>query len=315
MAEETTRDVEGTEVRLTNLDKPMWPDDGVTKGDLVDHWVRIAPHVLPHVRGRPLTLVRAPDGIDGQRWYQKDAGSGLPDHVRTARLAGVEEGEVDHVVADDAATLAALAQLAAVELHVGPCRVDDLDHPVELVLDLDPPDRRDAEVRRATRLVHGLLADELGLPCAVKATGSSGFHVHVPLDGSDDVDAVRSFAEDVARLLADRHPDDLTVAARTEDRGGRIYVDWLRNHPAQTAVVPYSPRALTGAPVAVPLAWDELSEGVAPDQFGMRSVFRRLGQREDPWDGLRDAAVSLSEAADRLAELDRPDDGADAAGS
>ena len=307
----TEREVDGTTVRLTNLDKPLWPDAGVTKGDLVDHWVRVAPLVLPHLTRRPLTLVRAPDGIDGQRWYQKDAGGGVPDHVRTAELSGVEEGDVAHVVADDAATLAALAQLAAVELHVGPCPVDDLDHPAELVLDLDPPDRRDTATRRATRLVGDLLTDELGLRCFVKATGSAGFHVHVPLDGSADVATVRDLAEDVGRLLAARHPDELTIESRTEDRGDRVYVDWLRNHPAQTAVVPYSPRALADAPVAAPLDWDELSDGVAPDQFTMRTVFRRLGQRDDPWQGMRDAVQSLDEAVERMAELRAPADDGD----
>lgn len=301
----STREVDGRRIEVSNLDKPLWPDDDLTKGDLLDYYERVADLLLPHVAGRPLTLFRAPDGIDDESWYQKDAAGAVPDWVRTARLEGWEEDDVRHAVADEPATLVLLAQLAAIELHAGPCPVDDLDHPAELVLDLDPPGRRDDDVRWAARRVRALLEDELGLATFVKASGSKGFHVHVPLDGTADVDTTRRTARTVAELLARRHPERLTVEQRKRKRTGRVFVDWLRNHPTQTAVAPYSVRARPGAPVAVPLEWDELSRGVDPDAHTIRSVFRRLGQRDDPWTALDEHRQGLDGVADRLEDLGR----------
>lgn len=296
-------EVGGRRVDVTNRDKPLWRDAGVTKGDLIDYYRRIAPLLLPHVAGRPLTLVRAPEGVGGPQWFHKDAGGSVPDWVRTARLGRWERGAVDHVVADEPATLAVLGQLASVELHAGPSPVADLDHPRTLLIDLDPPGRRDREVRRAARLVRDLVTDELGLPTYINSTGSKGFHVRVPLDGSADVAVVQDTARGIAEVLASRHPDLLTVERRTAERGGRIYVDWARHHPANTSIAPYSPRAREGAPVAMPLGWDELARGIAPDRHQIRSVFRRLGQRNDPWGDLSAAASGLDGARRTLAAI------------
>lgn len=291
------------QVELTSPDKLLWPDAGVTKEGLLELSSRLAVHQLPHVRGRPATLVRCPDGLDGGCFFQKDAAGKVPDWVRTTELAGWQDDGPAHLVVEEAATLAVLAQLAALELHVGPCPVDDLDHPAEVIFDLDPPGRADAAVRAATRRVGALLEDELGLHTGVKTSGSKGFHVHVPLDGSADVETARGFTRDVARLLARRHPDELTAEQRKAKRHGRVFIDWLRNHPTQTSVAPYSTRRRPGAPIATPLDWDELSRGVAPDQYTASSIFRRLGQREDPWADLRDRAQPLDDAVARLAEL------------
>lgn len=289
---------------MSNPDKVLWSQAGVTKADLMDHWERVGGHVLDRIRGRPLTLYRCPDGIDEDCWFHKDAGGSVPDWVRTATLGSHERDDIAHVVAEEPATLVVLAQLASVEVHVGPCPVDDLGHPAELVLDLDPPDSGHAtEARRAARRLRSLLEEELGLTTFVKASGSKGFHVHVPLDGSDDVETVRGLARDVAEELAERHPEDLTVAQRRERREGRIFVDWLRNHPAQTVVAPYSVRARAGASVAVPLAWDELSRGTAPDRHTVASVPRRLGQRDEPWAGMEQAAQSLQDAGRTLGRM------------
>jgi bifunctional non-homologous end joining protein LigD len=299
----TTLTIGAHEIELTSPDKLLWPEAEVTKSDLADLTLRLARHQLPHVRDRPATLVRCPDGVDEDCWYQKAAADDVPGWVRTATLDGWQEDGPTHVVVDEPATLAVLAQLAVTELHVGPCPVDDLDHPAEVVIDLDPPGRADTAVRAATRRVHDLLGDELGLTTFVKTTGSSGFHVHVPLDGSADVAAARGFARDAARLLAERHPEDLTTEQRTADRGDRVFVDWLRNHPTQTSIAPYSTRRRPGATVATPLDWDELSDGVAPDEYTTTSVVRRLAQRDDPWADLRAAAQPLDDAVARLDEL------------
>lgn len=298
----TTLTLGNRTIDLSSPDKLLWPDAEVTKADLVDLVLRLAEHQLPHVAGRPATLVRCPDGVEEDCWFQKAADSGVPDWVRTATLDDWEDDGPAHVVVDEPATCAVLAQLAVTELHVGPCPIDDLDHPAELVFDLDPPGRADAEVRTATRRVRDVLEGELRLTTFLKTSGSKGFHVHVPLDGSADVEAARGFARDVAELLADRHPDDLTTEQRKAERRGRVFVDWLRNHPTQTTVAPYSTRRLPAATVATPLDWDELA-GVEPDQYTTGSILRRLGQRDDPWASMRDAEQPLEEAITRLEEL------------
>lgn len=299
-----TREVGGRTIELSNLDKVLWPEVGATKGDLLRHYERVAEHLLRYVRGRPLTLVRCPDEVGEGCWFHKNAGGSVPAWVRTARLEAWKESGVEHVVADEPATLVVLAQLAAVELHAGPSPVDDLDHPADLVLDLDPPgEGRGAAVRQAARWTRALLEDELGLVTFVKSSGSKGFHIHVPLAGTEDVEVVRGFTRAVAEELARRHSEQLTVSQRKKGRGGRIFVDWLRNHPTQTIVAPYSPRARPHATVAVPLDWEELSRGVEPDRHTLSSVPRRLGQREDPWLAMPEAAQSLEQARHRLREI------------
>lgn len=304
MATDGPREVDGHTIDLSNTDKVFFPDADVTKGELIDYYQQVADWLLPRVEDRPLSLVRAPDGLDGQQFFQKDTPGHFPGWVRTAAVEQPDDDPVRHVVADQAATLVFLADQGAVELHAGPCPTDDLDHPAELIYDLDPPEGSGAgEVRQAARWLHGLLADELGLGAFVKTSGSKGFHVHVPLAGTDPMDAVRSFAEDSARLLAERHPDRLTVAQRKSRRAGRVFVDWLRNHPAQTSVAPYSVRLRPAAPIATPVAWEQLSEGLDPQRYTIGNIFRRLAQTDDPWAAFGDARQPLGDAAGRLDEL------------
>lgn len=293
-------EVDGRRIDVSNVDKVLFPDDGITKGQLVDHYAELAPRILTAVGGRPLSLVRYPDGLDGEHWFQKQASDHFPDWITRASVTREEDqGTVDHVVADAPATLAYLAGQAAVELHVALASADDLDHPRELVFDLDPPPGADdATVRRATRRVRDLV-EELGLPSLLKTSGSRGFHVHVPLDGSVTQDTAHDVARDVATLLVDRYPDELTVAHRKNDRGDRVFVDWLRNSRGQTVVVPYGVRARPGAPVAAPLDWDELSDGIGPTRWTVGNIRRRLAQRADPW-ASPPAGSDLAEARRRL---------------
>ncbi len=213
-----------------------------------------------------------------------------------------EGGEITHVLVDDAATLVLLADLACITVHVWLSAVDHLARPDRLVFDLDPPaGEEDATaVRRATRRVRDLL-DELGLPSRLMTTGSSGFHVVVPLAATDSHDDVRDFAHRCAEVLSARHPDQLTTEHRVGDRRGRVFVDYLRNAYAQTTVAPYAVRALPGAPVATPIDWDELAS-TDPGTYTIGNVLRRLGQKQDPWadDG---AGSSLADAASRLDEM------------
>ena len=302
----STRTIEGHRLALSNLDKVLFPSSGVTKGELIDHYERVGVLLLRHVGGRPLTLRRYPDGVDGEGWFQKHAPAHLPPWVpRAAIPSGRAAGQVRHIVAEGTATLVYLANLAAIELHVGMATADHPDLPDELVLDLDPPPGARAEVvRRATRRCHAVLS-ELGIEPRLKTSGSAGFHVHVALQRGVDQTTARDLARSLATVLAGRFPDELTIEHRLARRRGRVFVDWLRNSPRQTAVAPYSVRARGTAPVATPMDWSELP-GTDPQRWTVRSLRRRLAQREDPWETepeLTDLRVIVPPLRAALAEL------------
>ncbi len=290
-------------IELGNPDKVLFPGAAITKRDLAAYYRRVADAMLPHVRGRPVTMHRFPDGIDGGDFYQKDVPDYFPDWIRTETVSK-EDGEVTHVVIENAATLVYLADQACITPHVWLSTIDRLDHPDRMVFDLDPPAGADDPdpIRFAARRIRDLL-DELGLASRIMTTGSAGYHVVVPLDGTTPYDDVRDFARRLAALLADRHPDRLTVEQRISERGGRVFLDSLRNAYAQTTVAPYGVRAKEDAPVATPIEWEELGDA-APRTYTLENLFRRLGQKPDPWSEDRIADQSTSSARERLGELE-----------
>ncbi|MES4907028.1 MULTISPECIES: non-homologous end-joining DNA ligase [unclassified Streptomyces] len=290
-------------VSISRPEKVLFPDDGITKSDLVGHYRAVSHRILPQLRGRPLMMERHPDGIGGSPLMQKNAPDYFPDWVQRA-VVPKEGGEVTHVVCDDVATLVYLAGQACVTPHRWLSRADRPDHPDRLVFDLDPPpDAGFEEVRWAARRMCGLLR-EVELPGLLMTTGSRGLHVVVPLDRRADFDSVRDFARDAADLLAARHPDRLTTEARKAKRGSRLYLDTQRNGYAQTAVAPYAVRARPGAPVAMPIAAEELDDpGLRADRWTLRTLGDRL--EHDPWAGAGTRGRSLRAPRRRLAELSR----------
>lgn len=299
-----SRDVQAGEitVRLSHPGKVLFPDAGVTKADLADYYLEVAGTMLPHLHARPIAMERYPDGISGQRIFQKDVPAYFPSWVDRATVAK-EGGTLTQVVCENAATLVYLADLACVTPHAWLSRIDRPDHPDQLIFDLDP-DGDDFAAARAAALALRSLLDELDLPSFVKTTGQRGLHVAVPLDRSDGFDAVRAFARDVARELVARHPSQLTLEQRKDRRHGRLYLDLMRNGYAQTAVPPYAVRARPQATVATPLQWEELSDGsLRPAWFTLRTVPGRIATTPDPWTGMANAARKLTEAGDRIRAL------------
>jgi bifunctional non-homologous end joining protein LigD len=275
-----TIEVDGRSVEVSREDKVLFPEDGVTKGDLIEYYRRVAPVMLHHLRDRPLVMHRFPDGIDGEGFYQKDTPEYFPEWIERVSVEK-EGGTVEHVVCSAPADLVYLADQACVTPHVWLSTVGDLRRPERIVFDLDPPDGDAGAVRRAARDVRDLM-DEIGLRPFVMTTGSRGHHVVVPLRREMGFDDVRRLARDAARVVAARHPEELTVEQRKEKRGERVFLDYLRNSYAQTQVAPYAVRARPGAPVATPIDWDEL-ESVDPRRYDIRSALRRLAQKDDPW--------------------------------
>lgn len=268
-------------VSLSSPEKQLARD--VTKLEIAEHWQLVGERTIAHCHGRLVSAKRAPDGPDGEVFFQKNIPAGMPSWISTARVPSEssDDGHIDHIVLDDAGHLVALAQFGTVEVHVSTWSVDAPWQPREIVLDLDPPPDASIEVVRSALRRTLALCDELELPTMVKTTGSKGFHVHVPTTGVDQPRA-RNAAQLLADELAERHPDELTTEFRKQDRRGRVLVDWWRNGGGATAIAVWSPRIARGAPCAVPIHRDEVDE-VVPDQWLVGDVPARLDDAGDPW--------------------------------
>jgi bifunctional non-homologous end joining protein LigD len=285
---------------VSNLDKVFFPADGITKGEVIEHYVRVADRMLPHLKDRPIAMERYPDGIEGNRIFHKNVPGHFPEWIQRTHIEK-EGGSLQQVVCTEAATLAYIANQACITPHAFLSRVDRLDDPDQLIFDLDP-DRGGFEDARLAALGLRELLDELDLPGFVKTTGGKGIHVTVPLDRRMAFDDVRAFARDVADVLAARDPKRLTTEARKNKRRGRLYLDVMRNAYAQTAVPPYAVRARPGAPVATPLDWSEVEDRkLAPSRFTIVTIVKRLERDGDPWKGLRRHGRSLAKARAELA--------------
>jgi bifunctional non-homologous end joining protein LigD len=279
-------------IEPSNLDKVFWPDNGLTKGDLMDYFDAVAPFVVPAVRGRPLTVKRYPDGIDAFEFYQKNTPKYAPRWVPTVTLwSESAKRDVGYTLCNSKRVLLWLANQACIELHPWLSRADHLDRPDHLVMDLDPPEGTFDVAVRTAFVVRDTLA-ELGLHSVAKTSGAKGIHVYVPLRRSFDFDTVRAAAGRVAGMVEERIPDVATTAFKIADRGGRLYLDAGRNRPGAHVVAPYSPRARPEAPVSFPVAWSDLDR-IAPRDFTIRNVPEILSGRGDLWKELTPVAQSL----------------------
>jgi bifunctional non-homologous end joining protein LigD len=285
-------------VEISRPDKPLFPS-GISKADLAGYYAQVADVMLHHIGERPLNLERYPNGIEGQRIIQQRASDHFPAWIRRVRVPG-RDHSVDHVVASEPATLVYLAGQACITLHPWLSRSDRVDRPDRLVIDLDPSNEKPAEVRRAARIIGGLLR-ELGLAPFVMTTGSRGYHVVVALQRRAGFDAVRAFARDLASVAAAREPQLFTTEQRKAKREGKILIDIMRNAYAHTSVAPYAVRPRPDAPVATPLHWKELDDAsTRPDKWTLASVPARLERDGDPWRQIGRKAHTLTAARKRL---------------
>ena len=298
-----TFDFDSRSVTVGNADKVLFPDIGLTEGQLSVYYARVADTMLPHLKGRPISMQRFPNGVNKPGFYAKQAPEHFPEWIDRVTITVLESGEKQpQVVINNAQTLIYLVDQATITPHTWLSRTTDLHHPDKLIFDLDPPKPFDS-TRAAARQVHALL-DELGLPAYLMTTGSRGLHVGVPLDGQSDFDTVRDFARDMANALAARHPKELTIETRKAQRRGRLFLDYLRNAYAQTAVPPYAVRARPGASVATPLTWDELDDPDLDSQsYHVGNVLERIARIGDPWADFYKGGVSLTAARQRLKKV------------
>jgi bifunctional non-homologous end joining protein LigD len=270
-----------TSVKLSHPDKQLWPVEHVTKQDLLDHYALVWPRMEQFVVNRPLALVRAPEGINGQRFFQKHSMPGMSSSVLKSN--DPEDNE-EFLYIRDFDGLAALVQLGVVEVHVWGCTVDEIDTPDQFVFDLDPDEGLDVEeVRKAALEIHGKL-DELELANFVKVSGGKGYHIIVPLKPKADWAAVKGFAHDFAEAMVQAAPDHYTATLSKKARKGRIFIDYLRNNRGATTVAPYSTRAKKGATVSVPVTWEMIVDGLGPADFSIGSdALKKRLRAADPW--------------------------------
>jgi bifunctional non-homologous end joining protein LigD len=286
-------------VRFTNLDKVLWPEDGYTKGDLVEYYRAIAPWILPYLRDRPVVLTRFPDGIHGKSFFQKDAPEWAPTWLRTATLYSEgSERDLRYFVCDDVDTLLYLANSATIPLHIWASRVATIERPDWCSIDLDPKDAPFESVVVVARGLHRL-CDSIGLPSFIKTSGSSGLHVLVPLAGACTHEQARLVAELLARRIVAQLPEVATITRVINQRAGRVYLDYLQNGHGKLLVAPFCVRPLPGAPVSAPLRWSEVDRRLDIRRFTIRTVLRRMERLgEDP------VAPVLTTVPDLLGALD-----------
>jgi bifunctional non-homologous end joining protein LigD len=297
-----TRRVGRRTIKVSNLDKVFWPVSGFTKGDLIDYYDAVSGVMVPHVRNRLMTLERYPDGIQGERFFSKGIPKYFPDWIARKKVPK-SGGTVTHVVCNEAGTLVYLANQGAITQHVSLSRVKDIRVPDQMVIDLDPPEDG-FKVARRTALTLKEMLESVGLVPYAKLTGSKGVHVMTPITPKLRFDKVREIALRLSEALVARHPKELTLEIKKAERAGRTLVDFMRNSYAQTVVAPYSVRARPGAPVAVPIEWEELEDKkLGPRSFSIVDVPKRVELQGDPWKGWGRKARSLGAAAKKIESL------------
>lgn len=298
------------EVEIKNRDKIFFPEDNITKGDLIDYYEKISDTFLPYLKDRPLSLNRFPDGITNEGFYQKQVSDYFPDWMDTVEIEKKEGGSNTQIICNSKATLVYLVNQGTISFHPWLCTTADLHKPDKLVFDLDPPQGNFEIVVKGAKALRSLLDEELGLNSFLMTTGSKGLHVVCPIKTEKKFEDVRGFAKEAANFLADNDPDTFTIETRKDQRKGRLFIDYLRNAYAQTSIPPYSVRAREGAPVATPLGWDELpKEGLHSQSYTIKNIFKRLSQKDDPWSSFHKKATKIDNAVKKLNALKKDNNG------
>lgn len=295
--------INDSKVRLTNLDKVFWPEEGWTKGDVIDYYRRISPYILPYLTDRPESLHRFPDGIAGEAFFQKDMHGTAPPWVHTISLQS-EGGRKNttYLVCQDEATLVYMANLGCIEVHPWHSRIDRIEYPDYMILDLDPldvPFWRVVETATVTREV----LEEIGAWGFCKTSGATGLHVCVPLGAKYTYSQTVQFARLINLLVHSRLPDSTSLERNPDERRGKVYLDYLQNGRAQTIVAPYSIRPRKGAPVSTPLLWEEVAKDLDPGRFTFHTIFSRTEQLGDLWDGVLGRGIDMDGCLARLDDV------------
>lgn len=296
--------IEKKKLKLTNLSKVYWPEEGYTKADLINYYLRVSNFILPYLKNRPQSLNRFPNGIKGPSFYQKDMEvTQLPEWVKTERIySKANDKEIDYLICNDVSSLAFMANLGCIEINPWHSTYTKQEYPDYLMIDLDPGDISFDEVVNTALVVHEI-SEELKIKSYCKTSGASGLHIYIPLGAKYDYDHVKIFAEILAGLVQSRIPEVTTIERSIAKRGNKIYVDFLQNRKGQTIVAPYSVRPQPLATVSTPLLWSEVKKGLDPRDFTISNIFTRLEKVGDLWAGIFKQPIDILKVINKLEKL------------
>jgi bifunctional non-homologous end joining protein LigD len=285
-------------VRLSSPDKVLWEEQGVTKSELADYYLAVADRILPHIARRPVTLVRCPTGADKKCFYQRHAGSGVLPQLKEVTIPGFDE---PYLYIEDEAGLVAVVQMGTLELHPWGVTVERPDRPDRIIFDLDPAEGLGFDSVVAAALDVRDRLEGMGLRSFAKTTGGKGLHVVVPILPDSEWRDAKAFAKGLAERMSEERPDLYLARISKAEREGRIFIDYLRNDPTSTAVGPYSTRSRPGAPVSLPIEWNQVTPGLDPKAFNLRTVPDIMAKTPDPWADIFDVRQAIGPAAAQLA--------------
>lgn len=295
--------LDGRKVILTHLNKLYWPDERISKGDLIYYYTSIYPYIIPYLKNRPQNLKRNPGGIEDEGFYHKDAGDEGPAWLKSVSIYSEStKRDVEYIVCNDQATLTYLNNLGCIEINPWHSTIRHLDKPNYLVIDIDPPDENSFDHVVDIALIIKELMDDMETACYCKTSGASGMHVYVPLGARYTYDEIRPFAQGIAEFASQKLPKVATTERPVKKRKGKIYVDYLQNSWGQTVVAPYSVRPVPGAKVSAPLQWPELKHGIRPGDFTIFNVAERLEKLGDLFDGVLKEKIDLEKCFVKLKE-------------
>jgi bifunctional non-homologous end joining protein LigD len=280
--EETqVKKINGHELKFSNLSKVYWPEDNITKRELINYYYQIAPYILPYLKDRPQSLNRFPNGIHGESFYQKDVTGKAPDWVETYLYhSEADEKDRHFLVCTDEASILYMASLGCIELNPWSSRIQTPDHPDWCIIDLDPDKNTFDQVIKAAQITKSIL-DGMGVPSYCKKSGSTGLHIYIPLGAKYSYDQSKEFARIIATIVQQEIPDFSTIIRKTADRDGKMYIYFLQNRPQATIAAPYSVRPKPGATVSTPLHWDEVKKGLKMKNFTIKNVVERVQAEGD----------------------------------
>lgn len=289
-------------VHLSHLDKLFWPDEGYTKGDLVRYYEQMADYILPHLKGRPLSLKRNPNGILDEGFYHKDAGEHVPAYVDVYKVKSESSHKIiDYIVCNNKATLLYLANLGCIEMNPWNSTIAKPGNPTWMVIDLDPsPQNKFTEVVDTALLVKSVL-EKAGVAAYCKTSGATGLHVYVPLHDKYPYATIKKFAKLVASLVNKQLPESTTLERSLAKRNSRIYIDYLQNTKSQTLASVYSLRPVQGAFVSTPLDWKELNHRLRPSQFNIKTILKRVKEKGDRFSPVLKSTIAIEKAMRLLA--------------
>ncbi|HVO72781.1 MAG TPA: DNA ligase D [Ignavibacteriaceae bacterium] len=297
---ETNLYINGKKVKVLNLEKIFWPEEGYTKGDLIEYYRKISKYILPYLKGRPESLNRHPNGIDEKSFYQKDVSQLTADWLETAEIySESNKKNVEYFICSDEASLIYMANLGCIEINPWFSRIQSVDNPDYAVIDLDPVDISFEEVIK-TAVVAKEVLDKGKIKSFCKTSGATGMHIYIPLKAKYNYEIASNFTHLICRIINGRIPKITSLERNPQKRKGKVYLDYLQNRAGQTLAAPYSLRPRKGAPVSAPLMWDEVKPGLYPEKFNIKSIFKRLEKIGDIFSGVLVEEISIESCLKNL---------------